>query len=201
MSSGSLTDSSGQITLGSTNLSTTGQVQASTFVSPSDQRLKHDIENAQIEGADYSELYTLQPRSFKWPDGRQDIGLIAQEVQETLDGYPELASLVSPINDNSSVYLGVDYSKLSVLTLMMARNQDSRLSEYDAQTPDDYKLPMWQAFKKLYQHVDDLQGVIAVLARQIPFSDAPPPRGFSIVTASADLPPGTTGINGLSPWD
>jgi hypothetical protein len=184
MSSGSLTDSSGQITLGSTNLSTTGQVQASTFVSPSDEPLKHDIEDATIvedHASHYEELYALQPRSFKWPDGREDIGLIAQEVQETLQGYRDLASLVSPINDNSSVYLGVDYSKLSVLTLMMAKHNYSLISPVSASvgarpavgTPKAGADDLWNLVHGLYNYIRQLRALLRIVVLPAQLADLP----------------------------
>jgi hypothetical protein len=98
-------------------------MQATQFVSPSDARLKDDVRLAEIDdrGA-YEELWNLRPVTFRWKsDNRIDIGLIAQDVQEAVEDYPELASLVRPISDNSNVYLGIDYSKLSLVALMMAK--------------------------------------------------------------------------------
>jgi hypothetical protein len=204
-SAGSLTDSSGLIVMGSTNLSTSGQAQATAFTSPSDCRLKDEFANATvIRGfpSKYTDLYNLQPKTFSWKsDKRRDVCLIAQEVQATLAPYSELKGFVSPISDNGNVSLGVDFSKLSTVNMMLIKDLHQRLDLPDVNTPVDYRLTMWQAFKKLYQHVDDLQGVLAAVARQIPYNAAAPPRGFSIVTDSDDLPPGTTGINGLTPWE
>jgi hypothetical protein len=108
-------------------------MQASTFVSPSDRRLKTDVEIARIiedHGAAYQNLWNIQPVSFVWrADERADIGLIAQDVQEAVADYPEFANLVRPVSDNSQVYLGVDYSKLSLVALMMAKKNRADLAE------------------------------------------------------------------------
>jgi hypothetical protein len=88
--------------------------------------LKTDLENAdKDEGpmAAYEELWNLQPRAFTWrATGQRDIGFIAQEVQAALEDLPEFSGIVHPVSDDSRVYLGIDYSKMSVPAIMMARN-------------------------------------------------------------------------------
>jgi hypothetical protein len=116
--------------MGSTNLVTSGSVQASAHTSPSDARLKTtdvgDLGPAEIReghGGIYEELWNLQPKTFTWnASGQKDIGFIAQEVQAALAPYPEFSGIVHPVSDDSHVYLGIDYSKLSVPAIMMARN-------------------------------------------------------------------------------
>ena len=74
----------------------------------SDERLKTNIQDTEY-GLDH--ILKLESRQFNWKDkfnGQQDIGFIAQQVQEIV---PELVKEVDGLNGEDP-HLAVDYSKV-----------------------------------------------------------------------------------------
>ncbi|MFM1874551.1 MAG: hypothetical protein RL266_288 [Bacteroidota bacterium] len=108
-------------------------------------QMKEEIQDLQIEK---EQVLALRPVSFRWKQacgGQTDIGLIAEEVGETL---PELAiygfkrtfigsdgdllrdSLGIPVVDSSQFEVrGVNYPKLSLYLLGVVKQQDSLMQE------------------------------------------------------------------------
>lgn len=98
-------ESSGKIGIGGTPtaevLEVTGNVKATAFISTSDRRLKTDIET--IGGLD--KVKQLRGVRFNWKsNGKPEIGLIAQEVEEV---FPDLV-----VTDPTTGYKAVKYSSL-----------------------------------------------------------------------------------------
>ena len=98
-------DSTGNVGIGTTSpsekLEVNGDVKAAGFTSTSDRRLKTDIR--QMEGLDL--IRKLTGVRYKWKsNGKEDIGLIAQEVEEVI---PEVVT-----TDKNTGYKAVKYSNL-----------------------------------------------------------------------------------------
>ena len=82
----------------------------------SDERLKQDIKPLQSATAD---LLKLQGMRFTWKaDGREDIGLVAQQVKAV---YPELVH-------EKAGHLTVDYDKLIAPLIESQRELDQRIT-------------------------------------------------------------------------
>jgi hypothetical protein len=95
----------------------------------SSQRYKENIVTLQPEL--WQNIYNLRPVTFDWleeihgtPDGRNDEGLIAEEVHETL---PELVDY-----DDDLLPSGVQYEKLSVYLLAAVQSINERLATLEA---------------------------------------------------------------------
>ena len=95
---GSITDSSGAISLGSTNVTSTGTITSPHFLTSSDARLKD------VLGPLAPVMAKLHPVTFTWKDsGRRDTGLIAQDVQEVAS---------ECVQQGEDGMLTVDYARL-----------------------------------------------------------------------------------------
>lgn len=94
-----------------------GNATSTGFYYSSDARLKENIETLTPKAVD--DVYRLRGVSFDWKkDGRQDIGLIAQEVEEH---FPELVAA----NDNGMK--SVKYGNLVALLLEALKHQQGEI--------------------------------------------------------------------------
>ena len=77
---------------------------------------------ATLDSADA--IYNLRPVSFNWKsDNREDIGLVAGEVQEH---YPQLVK-----SDAEGNALGVNYSKLTSVLIKAVQDLSARISSLE----------------------------------------------------------------------
>lgn len=119
LADGSITDSSGAISFGDENLSTTGSFTAATLTATSDERLKTDITEIGAEEA-AGLLRQLRCVRFQWRDAAMreahgdQVGLIAQEVEAVV---PEV--VVTSATGTKSV----DYAKLNALIIAALQPQ------------------------------------------------------------------------------
>lgn len=101
----------------SIGLSVTGNVEATDFIIPSDISLKSNIRPVDING-----IYNLSGYYFDWKDdGKQDIGVIAQEVEKY---YPELVY-------NHAGVKRVSYQKLVPVLIEAIKSQNLRIKELE----------------------------------------------------------------------
>ena len=116
LAGGSITDTTGAISFGNENLTTTGQLTAAQYNMNSDRNLKENIEELTDED---ETILKLNPVSFKWKDEfsenkNKQYGLIAQEVEKI---YPNLVYKDS--NSNLTVnYIGLIPLMLSQMKKM-----------------------------------------------------------------------------------
>ena len=81
-------------------------------------------ENVQTLG-DVASIFDLRPVSFNWKeDNREDIGLIAGEVQEH---YPQLVK-----NDHEGNALGINYSKLTAILIKAVQDLSARITTLES---------------------------------------------------------------------
>lgn len=119
LADGTITDSSGAISFGDENLSTTGSFTAATVTATSDERLKTDITEIGAEEA-AALLRKLRCVRFQWRDPAMrkahgdQMGLIAQEVEAVV---PEV--VVTSATGTKSV----DYAKLNALIIAAIQPQ------------------------------------------------------------------------------
>jgi hypothetical protein len=120
LAGGSITDTTGAISFGNENLTTTGQMTAAQYNMNSDRNLKEDIEELTDED---DTILKLNPVSFKWKDEFSEnkntqYGLIAQEVEKI---YPNL--VYKDNNSNLTVnYIGLIPLMLSQMKKMHEKN-------------------------------------------------------------------------------
>jgi hypothetical protein len=99
-----------------------GSVTVQSLTESSDARLKTDIRPLKYSA---EELLKLEPRSYKWiKDGKEDIGVIAQEVEAIV---PEL------VVTKEDGYKAVDYPKLTAALLQIVKDLDARVQELEKQ--------------------------------------------------------------------
>lgn len=101
---GSVTSTSGTVSFGANDVTTTGGMTAASFTSSSDRRLKDAI--VPIEDA-LLKVCRIRGVDFRWvANGEKDVGVIAQEVREVL----------SPaVHEGKDGFLKVDYGRLTCL--------------------------------------------------------------------------------------
>jgi hypothetical protein len=99
-----------------------GAVWAASYTCPCDLRLKKDIKplNSVLD-----KVLKLNPVYFTWNEkspyaGKKDIGIIAQEIKKY---FPEIVST------DDRGYLGVDYSKLSIVAISAIKEQQKIIEE------------------------------------------------------------------------
>ena len=95
---------------------------AAMIIAKSDERLKQDIEPLSASRDILAGLEQLRGVTFHWrasPDAPAEVGVIAQEVQKVL---PEV------VHELPSGYLGVDYAKLTVYLIEVAKEQQKQIS-------------------------------------------------------------------------
>lgn len=122
--------SAGNVGIGMTpaaayKLDVSGTVRATTFVYPSDERLKNTVETLSDS---LSKVLSLRGVSFVWNDGtpkagQKDIGFIAQEVEKVA---PELV-----VTDESG-YKAVDYARAVPLLVNAIHEQQAQINELKA---------------------------------------------------------------------
>jgi len=114
--SGSFSGSFEGVTV-STTSGSVGDLTVTRITETSALELKTDIKSLRSS----NKIYQLRPVSFNWKeDNREDIGLIAGEVQEH---YPQLVK-----NDGEGNALGVNYSKLTAILIKAVQDLSSRIS-------------------------------------------------------------------------
>jgi hypothetical protein len=97
-----------------------GDVVAFSTTISSDVNLKRDI--VQLEGA-LEMVNSLRGVRYTWNEktkreGQQDVGLIAQEVQQVL---PELVKEATTLNTEDQTHLTVDYGKMVAVLIEAAK--------------------------------------------------------------------------------
>jgi hypothetical protein len=108
---GSITSSSGSLSFGSCNLTTTGNCNSSNFFSSSDRRLKTTLRPLTLPLTALDDIHGFR---FNWRSGgRTDVGFMAQDVRALL---PEVVS-----ENEETGLLAVDYSRLVPLLLEWVR--------------------------------------------------------------------------------
>jgi hypothetical protein len=115
LAGGSITDTTGAISFGNENLTTTGTMTSAQFNMNSDKNLKKDIEELKDE---FDDILKLNPVKFKWKEDfsnntNTQYGLIAQDVQEI---YPEL------VDQDDKSNLTVNY--IGFIPLMISHIQN-----------------------------------------------------------------------------
>jgi len=100
-----------------------GDTNATYYVSPSDQRLKENIADADDAG---SKIDAIQVRKYDWKvDGsHQDYGMIAQELQA-------VAPVAVSGDADSEEMMGVDYSKLVPMLIKEIQSLRSRVAQLE----------------------------------------------------------------------
>jgi len=100
-----------------------GDTSATYYNTPSDQRLKENIADADDAG---SKVDAIQVRKFDWKaDGsHQDYGMIAQELMTVA---PEAVS----VPEDSEEIMGVDYSKLVPMLIKEIQSLRSRVAQLE----------------------------------------------------------------------
>jgi hypothetical protein len=117
----------GNIRFQNTTGETIGYIQWSgsitSYVSPSDQRLKENIADADDAG---SKIDAIQVRKYDWKaDGsHQDYGMIAQELQA-------VAPVAVSGDADSEEMMGVDYSKLVPMLIKEIQSLRSRVAQLE----------------------------------------------------------------------
>jgi hypothetical protein len=111
---GIITDTTGEISFGDENLTTTGQLTAAQYNMNSDRNLKKDIEELTD---DFDKFLQLNPVSFKWKNEFSEnentqYGIIAQEVEKI---YPNL------VDKDTKSNLTVNY--IGLIPLMLSHMQ------------------------------------------------------------------------------
>jgi hypothetical protein len=102
----------------SQKLDVAGAVQATSFIYSSDRLLK---ENIMPLTNSLEKVQQLQGVSFKWKDtGREDIGLVAQDVEEVL---PEL------VHTNSEGLKSLEYGNIVALLIEAIKEQQNQINE------------------------------------------------------------------------
>jgi hypothetical protein len=124
LASGSITDSSGAISFGNENLTTTGTSTASQFNMNSDKRLKKNIQELDEE---HESLLNLNPVAFDWKedfvnDKNRHYGFIAQEVKKI---YPNLVQESECYTKGSR--LTINYVEIIPLLVSHIQKQDKVL--------------------------------------------------------------------------
>ena len=94
---GSITDTTGAISFGNENLTTTGTMTSAQFNMNSDKNLKKDIQKLTD---DFDNILKLNPVNFKWKEHfskntNTQVGFIAQEVEKI---YPDLVETDDKFN-------------------------------------------------------------------------------------------------------
>ena len=104
--------------------STSGSIGDLTVVRLTETSALIHKENVQTLG-DVNPIFNLRPVSFNWKeDNREDIGLIAGEVQEH---YPQLVK-----NDHEGNALGINYSKLTAILIKAVQDLSARITTLES---------------------------------------------------------------------
>ena len=91
----------------------------------SDKKLKINIGNTKYG---LSDVLKLRGVDFNWKDkfdGKQDVGFIAQEVQEVI---PELVKEVDTLKEDGT-HLTVDYAKTAAILVEAIKEQQEQINE------------------------------------------------------------------------
>lgn len=125
------------------SVSVTGS--ATTYNTSSDARLKDDI--GDFDGLDIVEQ--LNARKFAWKaDGREDIGLYAQEVQELVP---------NAVSQNEDGYYQMDYSKLVTILVKGMQEQQKQIEQLKKQAHPCKELHEFEAYPELINKIEALQ--------------------------------------------
>jgi hypothetical protein len=96
----------------------------------SDERFKRNIQDINYGLNDVLKLRSVQ---FDWNEdkqnGKHDIGLIAQQVQEVI---PDVVKEVTTLNEEDSKHLTVDYAKLTSVLIKAVQEQNERIEELES---------------------------------------------------------------------
>ena len=96
----------------------------------SDERFKRNIQDINYGLNDVLKLRSVQ---FDWNEdkqnGKHDIGLIAQQVQEVI---PDVVKEVTTLKEEDSKHLTVDYAKLTSVLIKAVQEQNERIEELES---------------------------------------------------------------------
>ena len=102
-----------------------GEITAFSSTTASDRKLKINIGNTKYG---LSDVLKLRGVDFNWKDkfdGKEDIGFIAQEVQEVI---PELVKEVDNLKEDGT-HLTVDYAKTTAILVEAIKEQQKQIEE------------------------------------------------------------------------
>ncbi|WP_207420527.1 tail fiber domain-containing protein [Desertivirga brevis] len=103
-----------------------GPIEAPNYLSPSDRRLKKDIENLEYG---LSSITQLQPVSYNWLDpklsAKKQIGLIAQDVKSII---PEIVQ-----GDEDKGKLSINYTELIPVLINAIKEQQQKIDSQQKQ--------------------------------------------------------------------
>ena len=124
LAAGTITDTTGSISLGATNVATTGSMTSPHFLTVSDERLKEVYADLEITPDIYA---ALRPVCFNWKaSGLSDVGLIAQEVQQAAP------QIVNKDTNSPEGYLYIDYAAVVPYALAIAKGATERIAALEA---------------------------------------------------------------------
>lgn len=113
----------GSLRVGDILLNKNGNINATAFLYTSDRRLKKDI--VPLSDNTLKNIFQLQGVSFKWEEsGKQDIGLIAQDVEKV---YPELV-----ITNELTGYKSIQYAGIIAPLIETVKQQQERINALEA---------------------------------------------------------------------
>ena len=123
------------------NLDVDGNITATGTITPSDERLKTDIENLNYG---LIEILKLRPVSFMWkenPEKGLRLGLIAQEVQ------PIINEVVN-VGDDLQKTLGIQYPDL-ISVLIKSIQEQQEIIEKQNKKNEELELQLKQIMERL----------------------------------------------------
>ena len=125
----------------------TGPVIAQSFNTTSDARLKDDIQP--INDA-LSSVLQLQGKTYRWKEDhhKQDIGLIAQEVEQV---FPEL------VDQDANGFKAIAYSRLTAVLIEAIKEQQGQITTLEKENTQ-LKAIMAEQMQALLARVAMLEG-------------------------------------------
>ena len=127
------------------NIKATGDILASSYLVTSDERLKSDIES--IKNA-LDLILRIRGVSFKWKsNGREDIGFIAQQIEEVL---PELVH-----TDPKTGLKSVQYANIVAVLVAAMQEQERKFQMQQRQIfeqqrqIDEQEIRLWKIEERL----------------------------------------------------
>ena len=141
------------------NLDVEGDVTAFSTVVASDERLKDDV--LTIKNA-VDKVSQLRGVEFVWNkgkrEGKQDIGVIAQEVEKVL---PEVViEKELPLMEEGTTYKTVDYPKLTAVLIEAIKEQQEEIKELKEHSHKPKNLDEMEGFDSIIEEINSLKSEI-----------------------------------------
>ena len=141
------------------NLDVEGDVTAFSTVVASDERLKDDV--LTIKNA-VDKVSQLRGVEFVWNkgkrEGKQDIGVIAQEVEKVL---PEVViEKELPLMEEGTTYKTVDYPKLTAVLIEAIKEQQEEIKELKDHSHKPKNLDEMEGFDSIIEEINSLKSEI-----------------------------------------